>query len=148
MHRKHCWIVSQFSCAILLGVATGCGEGQLATAPARGEIRIDGKPLANAYVVFTPEKGPCATAHSDDDGGFVLSTYRDGDGAVVGKHYVTVSARESTNEPARGAPGLTQPGRSLIPVRYNNSATSGLTYNVTAGNENRFTIVLTSAVDK
>jgi hypothetical protein len=134
-----------FAIAVTLIAVPGCDKkDQLPTAPARGTVTIDGQPLGNAQVIFTPEKGRTATAQTSADGSFVLSTYDESDGAVVGHHQATVSAREPGQENAPGAPGITRPGRSLIPDFYSNTATSGLSFDVVDGQENIFGIRLVS----
>lgn len=119
-------------------------------APARGIVLLDEQPLAEAFVTFTPEIGRSATGKTASDGTFVLATYGSNDGAVVGAHRTTVTAREGgATTPSSDANVMKLPGRSLIPTKYENSATSGLTFEVKAGAENEFKIRLTSkGVDK
>jgi hypothetical protein len=133
---------------LVLGFSGGCGRsGDLPTAKAGGVVTIDDQSLANAHVIFTPEKGRAAMGQTGADGRFTLTTYRSGDGAIVGHHHVTVVAREpsdgQTNTP--GAPGIERPGRSLIPEKYGSTATSGLEFDVVEGRENSFQIQITSA---
>lgn len=80
-----------------LGLA-GCGSGgQFPVAKARGEFLVDGKPLTVGRVMLSPiasgenttKAGRPAFGDLNAEGAFVLSTYGDGDGAVVGKHRVT-----------------------------------------------------------
>ena len=134
-----CWV---WAASLLWTV--GCGLDRLSTVPAKGTVTLDGKPLADANITFTPDRGRSATGKSSADGTFVLSTYDQGDGAIVGHHLVTVTAREVGAADTPGAPGITRPGRSLIPERYGNTATSGLSFEVTDGPENVFEIQLTS----
>lgn len=65
--------------------------------PVTGTVTLDNKPLANATVYFTPtsgEKGVGATATTDANGKYELSTRYGGDvrkGAVPGKYRVHFS---------------------------------------------------------
>ena len=131
----------------VVGLSTGCGGGgEIPTAKAGGVVTVDNQPLANAHVVFTPEKGRAATGQTASDGSFTLSTYGSGDGAIVGSHHVTVVAREPGDGQydRPGAPGIERPGRSLISEKYGNTATSGLAFDVAADGDNTYQIQLTS----
>src|SRR5207237_9238261 len=77
-------------------LAAGCGSSTMA--PVKGRVTFKGKPVAEAYVSFSPaprfdgdkEPGKPATGQSTTDGQFVLSTYKPYDGALIGKHRVVV----------------------------------------------------------
>lgn len=130
---------------VATSLAVGCGQAeQLPVAPARGIVLLDNRPLPAANVVFIPERGRSAAAQSNADGTFVLTTYQSGDGAIVGAHHVTVTARETGEANTPGAPGVKRVGRSLIPEQYGNTATSGLRFEVAGTSENVFEIQLSS----
>ena len=138
-------LVSITLCTVL---PAGCNRIQrLPTAPTKGIVRIDSRPVPEAQVTFTPERGRSASAQTTSDGAFLLTTYETGDGAIVGAHRVTVTAREAGEMNTPGAPGIARPGKSLVPEHYGNTATSGLKYDVREvpdGEANEFEIVLTS----
>jgi hypothetical protein len=101
------------------------------THPVRGVVTFEGKPLAGAQVSFRlAEKGRSAAyadAFTRADGSFILSTYEPHDGAVAGKHQVTVVKR---------VPHFTAEGKvgpNLLPARYASANTSGLTATVKSG---------------
>lgn len=84
-----------FCLAFTVALAVGCGSG-IATAPVSGTITIDGEPLADASVTFTPKatgmEAPASNGRTDASGQYSLSVTATGDaGAVMGKHIVTVS---------------------------------------------------------
>jgi hypothetical protein len=143
-------VLMKSSCLILgwavMLISAGCGSSssEFEIAPARGTVTIDGKPLANAKITFAPEHGPSANAESDTSGAFVLSSNGKGDGAVVGRHTVTVTARGSSHEDMKGSPLMPVPGQSLIPVTYGDPTTSGLEFEVAEGRDNTFEIQLSS----
>src|SRR5262249_58215412 len=68
-------------------------------APVKGRVTCGGKPVAEATITFSPaarfegdrEPGKPATGFTDQEGNYVLSTFRPYDGALVGKHRVTIS---------------------------------------------------------
>src|SRR5262245_17940333 len=63
----------------------GCSDGRMKTAPVKGTITYKGKPVPQGSIMFQPEQGPAATADITN-GSYVLKTYKNGDGAVLGKH--------------------------------------------------------------
>lgn len=88
--------------AVLLAAAVSCGcSGGLKEFPVAevsGIVLCEGKPVPFAKVQFNPKAGEGTKsaivgkpgfAFADKDGKFVLSTYDEGDGAVIGKHTVT-----------------------------------------------------------
>ena len=86
---------------VLLSVTTcGCSNStEYETTLVSGVVTCQGKPVPNATVNFTPvpdenrsagQRGRVALGLTDKDGRFTLTTYQDGDGAIVGKHIVTV----------------------------------------------------------
>ncbi len=134
---------------VLVALLLGCNRVErLPTAPTRGVILFDNQPVASAHVTFTPERGRSASAETKSDGSFVLGTYDPDDGAIVGEHFVTVTARDAGEVNTPGAPGIARPGRSRLPERYGNTGTSGLRYKVEPGQENVFEIRLTTSNGK
>ena len=128
---------------LLIAIISGCDRG-LAVAPATGTVTLDGRPVAEAGVLFTPvEGGPAATGGTDASGRFNLRT-ANRDGAMVGKHLVTITKKETKG---LGPFGPTSPeGIKVIwhvPERYSNTKTSGLTASVPGGGED-FKFELTS----
>lgn len=74
----------------MLTCCGGCGKGP-ELAGVRGTVQYDGKPLTAGKVLFTSvERGMRAVGQINQDGTYVLSTPRDGDGATPGKYKVTV----------------------------------------------------------
>ena len=91
-------------------------------------------------MLFMPEAGGApgrgATA---TDGSFTLSTFAGGDGALIGRHREAIVKDEVTGIKA-DAGGLSGPAaaggpkvKRLVPARYTDPATSGLTADVAAG---------------
>ncbi len=84
--------------ALLSGLA-GCsgGDADFEVARVDGKITYEGQVVKGGSITFRPVrvvstrpgmKGKPATAAVQDDGTFVLSTYGEKDGAVVGQHEV------------------------------------------------------------
>jgi len=125
--------------ALLCMSLVGCGKGVV---PVAGVVTLDGQPVPAATVLFMPEEGNgrAASALTDDEGNFRLTTYVEGDGALPGQYHVVVSKTEAVPEP----PALLQPGeekkvighyrafkkegrkKSVLPADYGNESTSPL----------------------
>jgi hypothetical protein len=90
--------------AILL---TGCGTGgDFPTAPTRGRVLCEGKPVPHVMIFFEPiETGKSAIvgrsgfAVAKEDGSFEISSYGTNDGAVIGKHRVRVGMPRAGDAP-------------------------------------------------
>jgi hypothetical protein len=97
--------------AALLGGCSG-GDG-FKTAKVTGQVVCQGQPVGGVAIVFTPVvegsstalSGKGANGNADESGRFTLSTYKMGDGAIVGKHRVSVS----TEDPDKPLPGKVPP---------------------------------------
>jgi hypothetical protein len=119
---------------LAIGIA-GCSSSDAPkTAPARGTITINGKPLANVGVTFLPEgTGPIASANTNEQGEFNLRTVNPGDGAPIGMHRVVVGAAEE---------GPRKPGAPAIPPKYGRLESTDLSAEVKAGEKNVFSFDL------
>lgn len=138
-----CQIAALLSVAIGALSLCGCGSGyKLETTTVRGKVVLDGKPLGRGTVIFTPQFGRAATGPIQSDGSYTLGTYKPGDGAVLGKHLVSVISRE---ELPNADPLSMQVGPSLIPVYYGDSGKSGLSYEVKSDGPNVYDIQLSSS---
>lgn len=81
-------------------MGSGCGPGlkEFPTAETRGVVTCNGVPVPNVRVYFAPqaksgiESGKSGWGTAQADGTFVISTYGDEDGAVVGTHRVLVGS--------------------------------------------------------
>jgi len=82
-------------------LACGCGGQRIA--PVKGRVTFNGHPVKDAAITFSPtgepelkETGKPGTGFTDENGDFVLSTFKNFDGAIVGKHSVHVEI-DATN---------------------------------------------------
>ncbi|MBU6308328.1 MAG: hypothetical protein KJS77_01125 [Planctomycetes bacterium] len=89
------FVVAVVACVAVVAVV-GCGSDRLATVPAQGTVRVDGKPVAGVQVVLHPINAGDTrleklrpTARTGSDGSFVIGTYEMADGAPVGEYVVT-----------------------------------------------------------
>ncbi len=96
-------IQSAAVCVLALPLVVGCG-GDVNVADVSGVVTLDGKPLDNAIVTFSPEEGgPSGIGRTDEKGFYEL--YRRGQpGAPIGTHKVMVTSVQKNTETAPSAP--------------------------------------------
>jgi hypothetical protein len=127
-----------------VGGTAGCNSSGLDLAPVTGVVTLDGQPVADAGLYFTPvdaKQGPPAVGTTDAEGVFSMITANQ-EGAVVGEHRVAVSKDESTAIPqSRGFPLYKL--KHHIPEKYGDGSTSGLTATV-VDDDNHFEFKLSS----
>jgi Carboxypeptidase regulatory-like domain len=130
-------------------VLTGCSNSSRPpTYPVTGTVTLQGKPVAGAAITFVPtgNEGEAASAITDSEGKYALTTWEAGDGARPGEYRVKVSKQEQqTVDPSKMVQNLSieeeqkiyveskrppPPAKSLIPSKFENEQTSGLIHQV------------------
>jgi hypothetical protein len=128
-------------------LSSGCDSGPK-LAPVRGRVSYNGKPVTTGRIMFYPEHGRPSVASVAEDGTYSLTNNVPGDGALIGKHQVTIestkvypgamtdpkSAEEEMALSKKGYP----PGKWLVagkvdwlvPEKYSRRETSPLTATV------------------
>lgn len=123
----------------------GCSSGDIPTYPVTGHVAFeDGQSLTTGGVVLCESlevqsdgMAIMARAKIEADGTFELSTFDEGDGAVIGKHRVLVSAQRDADDYYKR--GIVP--RPVIDERFEDYETSGLELVVEEG-DNEFQIVV------
>jgi hypothetical protein len=72
-------------------LACGCDRGPV-VAKVSGRVTFAGKPVTRGQIMFQSDLGRPAIGEIGPDGGYSLTTYDAGDGAIVGNHVVTITA--------------------------------------------------------
>lgn len=124
-----------------LTFVTGCGKSGPPMGRVSGKVTYQGNPVPNATVTFLPagEGGQAAIGITDSAGNYQLSTFGRNDGALVGTHRANIVARAAYEGKIPEGAGealleeLQVQGKPLIPQRYFNTETSGLTFDVKGG---------------
>lgn len=123
----------------LIGIV-GCGSvvtGEvLSTVRVAGTVTLNGKALEHYKVTFFPEGSRPASGVSDASGKFVLGTNKVGDGAVVGRHKVSVVYVGPPNtNPEAGMNDFSAPPppKMKIPAKYNDPSKSGIVIEIASG---------------
>jgi len=137
---------------------SGCGGGgeRLPTVPASGIVTLQGAPVEGAHVALAPQDatgGRSAFAQTDAQGHFQLMTLKPQDGALPGSYRVKISKEVSEGgmsvEEAQayfekhGQPPPEAKVKDLLPAKYKDFDTSGLTADVTQDGPNEFKFDLT-----
>ena len=109
------------------------------TAPVQGTVTYQGKPVESGTVTFFPAGGERPGGGILESGGkFTLTTFKKGDGAVVGTHKVTVDSLVDDGGVDVSAGGEM---KSNIPLKYSDRDQTPLSYDVKEG-DNQFEIAL------
>ena len=127
---------------LLLVLQTGCGG--VKPVPVSGGVTLDGKPVADAGVLFCPvATGPSASGATDANGKFHLTTTNTA-GVLPGRYGITIIKKEVSGVGEFGVVG--PQGRRvkwIIPQKYAKVETSGLQATVNSDNT-EFTFALSS----
>ena len=132
------WLSRPAAIAVLLAALAGCSKSPYPLAEVHGKVTIDGAPVTAGRVMFAPiaqgeshEAGKVAIGQLQPDGTFVLTTYDEDDGAIVGDHRVVILG--PTGDSA-GTHGKFKFSRLAVPQKQT----------VVAGRQNDINIQLTA----
>ena len=117
--------------AVAAVAVSGCGPAGLPQAEVSGKVTFQGQPVADVLVTFTPERGPGALGKTDADGNYSLMTKKPGDGAVIGRHVVSIKQQSQGMILEKGQPPrMAPPPKVVIPPKFAENASSGLSADV------------------
>ena len=139
-----------FFLTILIAVSLiGCGGSgaKLSTVKVTGIVTLDGAPVADASLIFVPKtqgQGHSASGRTDADGRYQLTTPdgKAGAGTTPGEYRVAITKTELDSDAPPSDRGA--PVRNLIPTRYAQASSSGLTATVKEEKVNEINFELTS----
>lgn len=129
--------------------------------PVEGSVLFKQKPLEGATVVFHGEGAPrVSSGITDKDGKFKLTMYDPSDGAIIGKHKITVIKLDTSKVVNQGPMDASDPGEAYtkamtlaakdpnmgakdeLPAAYSKPETTPLQETVTEKGPNIFTLQL------
>lgn len=151
MNLKHASLPGLL-CVVVVG-CTAQPQGRLETAPVSVTVKYNGTPVDEAVITFSNQAdSPPAYGVTNADGIATLSTFDPDDGAILGEHSVAILKQEidsgkqdapQESEDYVPSPGASPPPviKDLIPKKFSQATTSGLTANVKQGG-NEFTFDL------
>lgn len=104
--------------------AVGCGGDHVQRSAVKGEVLLDGKPVAQGRILFEPTgetKGPAAGA-SITNGNFEISAEQ---GVVVGRNLVRINANKPTGRKIKSSVSNDMLDETVegIPEKYNTRST-------------------------
>ena len=108
------FVVSQTS---FVGCGGSAGSDQPKLGTVSGIVTMDGQPLADVIVTFTPTQGRASNGKTDGEGKYELGYLRDTKGAVLSSHTVSITTPQDAPTP----PGQTY--KDPIPAKYNSKTT-------------------------
>lgn len=108
------------SFALIALCLTGCGDG-LGLVPVSGTVTLDDKPLSGAEIIFRPVDGRPSLGVTDAEGKYTLRYLDDQNGAVPGKHQVSISTAGDAAV-SGGEDGNTKKVER-VPAQYNSKST-------------------------
>jgi hypothetical protein len=117
--------------ASLVVLCSGCGSSGPELGQVTGTVTLDGQPVPRASITFAPvEKGPASMGGTNKDGRYKLLYNTDRQGAVLGKHNVTIRSLEQDPD---GDDKPSGPAPVKVPAKY--SQVGELTAEVKAGSQ-------------
>lgn len=139
IHRLATCLTAVMFCAVIFG----CGSDLPPTAKVQGIVTMGGKPVESGTITFYPRHGRPASGAIQPDGSYRLTTFKEGDGAILGQHKVAIlatrvsggAALKSFEEEMRGVGSFNTPRKIewLVPERYSRPETTPLTAEVADG---------------
>ncbi|HAH44436.1 hypothetical protein [Gimesia sp.] len=112
-------------------ILTGCAKSSGPDlAAVKGHVTLDGKPVPNARLEFSPSEGRPSVGTTNAEGVYELQFSIEKAGAMVGPHKVKITTERATTGGEGGEP-LVPGSKELIPSAYNSN--SQLTAEVTPG---------------
>lgn len=134
LEMNHTRLGFLFSVGFIL-LLSGCqgSESSLTALPYEGEVKINGKPISGAMVVFhsknTGDQIVSPSGTTDGAGKFRLTSNKEFDGAPAGDYAVTITWFKpvTTGDKVREGDGIV---RNFLPAYLANPQTSGLVASV------------------
>ncbi|MCR9119600.1 MAG: hypothetical protein NXI22_21920 [bacterium] len=116
-------------------VCIGCGSSQ--TGAVSGQVTYEGEPLETGRIVFHSTEGPPASGEIENGEIKNVETSGLGAGAPVGSVKIAVQATKPDPKDSTGMNVI-----SIIPTKYADSSTSGLTAEIASGQTTTINIEL------
>jgi hypothetical protein len=110
-----------FWTSMALAAAVGCNGTPGNIGKVKGQVTLEGQPLPDATVMFSPVNGGSPSAgRTDGSGNYELVYSRQAKGAEIGEHRVSITTADR-GDPDADPPRPTVPEK--IPAKYNSQTT-------------------------
>ena len=140
--QRRASLLRSIALVILVHVAGGCGPSGPTVEFVEGMVTLDGKPVDDCVVGFSPldPGGVSAYGRTDATGTYRLTSLRGGKptgGALAGRYAVTVT-KQKVRDRGAGPGAAFQAARpadviDLVPQAYSRAESSGITVSVRRG---------------
>ncbi|MEW4455429.1 hypothetical protein AB1L30_22355 [Bremerella sp. JC817] len=140
--RYAAYFLVHFALVAIIAGAGGCSGGHN-LAQVHGTVTYQGKPLKNGTIIIEVSGNRPAYGQIVDGQIVNVSTFEQNDGVPVGEATIAInSISEPSADSKAGAGGSSDrpsesggivTGKNILPLRYANPATSGLTATISAG---------------
>jgi hypothetical protein len=134
--------------ALAVLFVVGCGSRTNKFAPVSGKVTMNNQPLANAIVTFSPiapegstQAGDSSAGKTNDKGEFTLESTKGVNGALVGKHNVSISLLKPDTGDGDNRPTRKGWTKEQIPEKYSGKST--LTFDVPSDGTDQANFALT-----
>jgi hypothetical protein len=125
----------------LCAVSCSSDESRKTVYPVKGQVLFQGKPAAGAMVILHPVDASEANperplGYADENGNFQLTTYTTHDGAPEGQYAVSavwMKPAEQADMSQAATQSTPAASPNLLPARYADAASSGLTVQIQEG---------------
>jgi len=144
-------------CLLVLPVLTGCTRGLSGLAPAAGIVTFNDAPVDGATISFAPTSASpdvrAASAMTDKNGKFVVTTLNYGDGMYPGEYQVMVTKTTGTggeSSPEEMSKRGARDDRQVVnhlPSKYRDKNTSGLMVSIPPKGNKNIELKLEGTVD-
>ena len=149
---------SLFTALMICLAMTGCNrDGLPGLVPAAGIVTLNGVPVERAIISFAPTSTSSgvrsASAMTDQNGRFVVTTLNYGDGIHPGEYQIIVTKTTGTGgdlspeESGRGGSGDDRQMVNHLPSKYGNKDTSGLTVSISSKGDRNIELKLEGEID-
>jgi len=156
--RKRKTFLTITVCLLVLPLLTGCApKGLSGLAPAAGIVTLNGDPVEGATISFAPASDSpdvrSASAMTDKNGKFVVTTLNYGDGMYPGEYHVFVTKTTTTGTGGVSSPEdkkETRDDRQIVhhlPLKYEDKDTSGLMVSIPPKGNKNIELKLEGTVD-
>jgi hypothetical protein len=130
-------MVACLSFVALMAAIAGCDGQGAGLASVKGTVTYQGRPLEEGRIVFQPPQGRPSSGAIKAGQIVEVTTFKLGDGAPAGPVKVAIQATKPDPKDPTGMATI-----SLLPTKYADPASSGLTATLERGKPNELTFSL------
>ena len=136
-------------CLLALPLLSACNQqGTPGCVPAAGIVTLNGEPVEEASVIFAPQDttgAQSASAKTDKNGKFVVTTVKPGDGMLPGEYLVLITKTTVSGEKSKD--GDDRQIVNHLPPKYGSKGTSDLKVSIPPKGDKNIELKMEGEVD-